>query len=207
MSTSDEDLAHRAAQGEQESLVELLERYAPSVRARLAGEISQRWQSVLSEDDVMQQTYADVLRDIGKLVWHGPDSFVGWLATIAQRNLLDGIKMLEADKRGGNARRVEVPGSDESFIALHEFLAGSTSTPSRQVAKAEARSMIAGALDKLPAFYRQVVRMYDLEGRPVQEVAAALKRSPGAVFMLRARAHARLREELGAASGYFSNSA
>jgi DNA-directed RNA polymerase specialized sigma24 family protein len=39
--------------------------------------------------------------------------------------------------------------------------------------------------------------MFDLEGRPVQQIASALQRSEGAVYMLRARAHDRLREILG----------
>jgi DNA-directed RNA polymerase specialized sigma24 family protein len=48
--------------------------------------------------------------------------------------------------------------------------------------------------------------MYDLEGRPVQEVAQALGRSPGAVYMLRARAHRRLSEIMGTASRYVTDS-
>ena len=61
-----------------------------------------------------------------------------------------------------------------------------------------------GALGALPPDYEKVVRMYDLEGKPVREVAAALKRSEGAVWMLRARAHERLKEIMGEAGKFFS---
>jgi DNA-directed RNA polymerase specialized sigma24 family protein len=49
--------------------------------------------------------------------------------------------------------------------------------------------------------------MYDLEGRSVQEVSASLHRTPGAVYMLRARAHRELAELLGMPSQFFSGSA
>ena len=42
--------------------------------------------------------------------------------------------------------------------------------------------------------------MYDLMGKPVAEVAAALGRSEGAVYLLRVRAHRRLADILGAKS-------
>ena len=51
------------------------------------------------------------------------------------------------------------------------------------------------------------MRLYDLECQPPQQVAEALGRSVGAVHMLRARAHDRLRELLGSASKFFSDSA
>ena len=61
------------------------------------------------------------------------------------------------------------------------------------------------ALGSLPGDYEKVVRMYDLEGRPIGEVAAELGRSEGAVYMLRARAHDRLREQMGPASKFFTH--
>jgi DNA-directed RNA polymerase specialized sigma24 family protein len=49
--------------------------------------------------------------------------------------------------------------------------------------------------------------MWDLEGHSVEEVAASLGRSPGAVYMLRARAHRQLAEIMGAPSRFLSGSA
>ena len=60
--------------------------------------------------------------------------------------------------------------------------------------------MLNAALNTLPADYRTAVRLYDLEGRPVAEVAGTMGRSAGAVHMLRARAHERLRAFLGTPS-------
>jgi RNA polymerase sigma factor (sigma-70 family) len=80
-------------------------------------------------------------------------------------------------------------------------------TPSHLAADDESRRALADALAKLPAPYAEVVRLHDLEGRPATEIAALLKRSPGAVYMLRARAMDRLRELLGSASRFFSDGA
>ena len=61
--------------------------------------------------------------------------------------------------------------------------------------------------DRLPDAYRKVVQMYDIHGQGVDEVSSALNRSAGAVYMLQARAHDRLRGILGATTNFFSDSA
>ena len=48
----------------------------------------------------------------------------------------------------------------------------------------------------------EVVRLYDLECRPVEQVAQLLECSPGAVYMRRARARDMLREILGEFSNF-----
>ena len=154
----------------------------------------------------MQQTYVDAFCDITRFEPRGEGSLVAWLKVLAKRNLLDALKRLQADKRGGARGRVELPASQDSQVALYELLGGTTSTPSRKAARAEALSVMGRALESLPEAYRRVVEMYDLEGRPVEEVAAAMNRSPGAVYMLRARAHRLLCDTMGAKSKYFSDS-
>lgn len=205
MTRSEDELVERAKNGDGDALVALLERCGPAVRRGITGRIPKRWQSLLSEDDVMQQTYADAALSIGGFVHQGEGSFRAWLASLAKHNLLDAIKMLETEKRGGNRRRIEAGRSDESHIALVEHLRVTSSTPSGYVAREEALTALQRAMPQLPPIYRRVVDMYDLEGRPVQEVAAELNRSEGAVYMLRNRAHERLAEIMGTASKYFSH--
>lgn len=206
MTGSEAEMVRQAIAGDREGLTRLLEQYGPMARQRLAGRIPKRWQSVLSEDDVMQQTYVDAVRDIHRFVPQGEGAFLAWLVTLGKRNLLDAIRMLEAEKRGGGRVRVEARPRSESFVALYDMLGAVTSTPSRKVARAEAADWLEQAIESLPGAYRQAVQMLDIEGRSSREVAASLDRSIGAVYMLRARAHRLLGEMLGTGSRYFSDS-
>jgi DNA-directed RNA polymerase specialized sigma24 family protein len=111
--------------------------------------------------------------------------------------------MLQAEKRG-QRRRVEPSLPGGSLAVLYSQLGCSTSTPSRRASQLEAWTHLEQAISKLPDTYRTVVEMYDLAEQSAEEVAAAVHRSPGAVFMLRARAHRQLGDIMGAASMFFS---
>lgn len=204
MGASDEQLLRRAIAGDRDALADLLEQAAPTARQALRGAIPRRWQSLLSVDDVMQQTYTDAFLAIGTFMPRGDGAFAGWLATLAKRNLLDAIRSLEAQKRGGDARQCKPGGSQESLLALYDWLTGTGSTPSRHAAQGEALAALDRSIQLLPKAYRDVIRLYDLEGRPIEEVSQALERSPGATYMLRSRAHDQLREIMGSSGKYFS---
>ncbi len=201
-----DDLA-RAVRGDRQALVSLFTRNGPLVRRRLAGCIPMQWQSVLSEDDVMQETYIDAFLDVYQFQARGEGSFSAWLMAIAKRNLLDAVRMLEADKRARTGHQVRTGANADGLNNLHEQLAWTRTTPSRTAARSESRVLLKRAIEQLPQTYRTVVLLYDLEGKPVKEVAAALGRSPGAVFMLRSRAHRLLSTNLGTASLYLSDTA
>ena len=88
----------------------------------------------------------------------------------------------------------------------HRAAAAVTATPSRIAARGEARKILDSALVMLPPDYGTVIHLYDLEGRTASEVAERMGRSEGAVYMVRTRAHERLRAILGSSSRFFSES-
>lgn len=198
-------LIEDARGGDREALAALLREHAPAARAAVRGNIPTRWQSVLSEDDLIQQTYADAILGIGQFRSNEPGAFSTWVARLARNNLLAAIEMLETAKRGGDRRRVTPVGTDDSCAELFLSITAASATPSRQVAREEAVAAVLKALDLLPSIYASVVRMYDLEGRAVQDVGERLNRSPGAVYMLRARAHEQLAGLLGSASAFLTH--
>jgi RNA polymerase sigma-70 factor (ECF subfamily) len=202
MATSDDQLIERAVAGDQQALTELLERYGPIVRQKLRGQIDPRWQSVLSEDDVMQESYADAFLNINRFENRGEGSFQRWLTVVTRNNLRDAIKGLSAAKSGGGQTRLASQGEDDAHLRLLDTLSGSSTSPSERAARNETRQLLEVLLSRLPPAYQQTVRLYDLQERSVAEVAAQLNCSPGAVYMRRARAHAKLRELLASESHY-----
>jgi RNA polymerase sigma-70 factor (ECF subfamily) len=206
MAASEENLIEQAVAGDTAALGVLLERHGPRVRRAVCGRIGKRWQAVLDADDVMQVTYLHACLHIDQLKERKTTSFTAWLTRIAENNLRDAISALERPKRPNPTKRIQSPPGEDSYISLLELLGGSSHTPSRDAARCEAARLIDEALERLPEDYVTAVRLYDLEGRSAAEVATSMGRSVGAVHMLRARAHDRLRNLLGTASDFFSDS-
>ena len=202
MAEQDQELVGRARSGDTDALTSLLRAHGPSVQSSL--EIDRKWRSVLDVEDVMQVTYLEAFLRIDRLTGNDVKSFVAWLDTIARNNLRDAVRALNTQKRPNPDRRVTSKQEEDSAIALLEELAVTTSTPSRKVHREEAKQFLQRAIDRLPESYQEVVRRYELEGQPAAEVAKAMGKSRGAVFMIRARARERLAQLLGPISLYLN---
>ncbi len=202
--TRDGDLFSEAAVGNVQALRTLLDRYGRPLRDRLAGKIGKQWQSILDADDVMQVTYLEAFLQIDQFAARDAAAFVSWLTRIAENNLRDAIKALERQKRPDPRRRVQIPAGEDSLAALIDMLGVTSATPSRDAARNENAQILEAVLAKLPPDYAAAVRLYDLQGRSAKEAAAELNRSVGAFYILRSRAHDRLRALLGSASQFFS---
>jgi RNA polymerase sigma-70 factor (ECF subfamily) len=194
--SSEDQLIRNAIGGDRESLAAMLEMYGPQVRARLAARQGAQSDGEIEIDDVMQVTYLEAFLRIGQFENRGPGAFLAWLTQIAENNRLDALRALSRQKRPPAARRVRPGDWSESASALLDEMEWTTTTPSRSIGRQELAAALINALGRLPRDYATVLQRYDLEGLPVEEVAAGLGRSAGAVFMLRARALDRLREVL-----------
>lgn len=201
---SEELLIRRAIAGDEKALSALLRQHGPAIERTL--QIVPKWRALLEPGDVMQVTYLEVFQQIRRFDFAKGQSFAPWLRRMAENNLRDAIRGLERQKHPQPENRVQPRAGEDSIVGLYDLLGVTTTTPSRVFRRAEQTRLLDESLDKLPKDYAQVVRLYDLEGRTIDEVAASLGRTPGAVHMLRARAHERLRTELGAATQLFLTS-
>ena len=104
MATEDERL-QQACDGDEKAWGDLLKLHTPELRRVVAGKLSAKWQSLLSEEDVLQETFTDAFLDINQFKPGSDSTFLAWLTTLATPNLLDAIRILEAAKRGGDVRR------------------------------------------------------------------------------------------------------
>jgi RNA polymerase sigma-70 factor (ECF subfamily) len=197
-------LIAQAVAGDREALSALLQAHAPELRRTLR--VESRWLSPSDVDDVLQVTFLEAFLHIHRFDPAAPGSFSGWLLSIARNNVRDLKREATAAKRPALDKRIAWY-AEQSSIALVEKLTGSGPTPSRAFAANEVQGILERALEKLPEDYRRVVQLYDLEGHSAARVAQQLERSVGAIYMLRWRAHDRLREILGSESRFFSRGA
>lgn len=199
-----DELLAKSMAGDRGALVRLLEACAPQVRAKVEPKISPTLRSSLDIDDVMQVTYLEAVLRLSSFRSGGVGGFIAWLTRMAENNLIDAVRSLESAKRPNPSKRVGANRTDESADDFIAMLGANTSTPSRHAAKGEAWRFLDAAISSLPPDYEKVVRLFDIEGKPITEVAAAIGRSEGATWMLRARAHDRLKEAMGPPDRFFS---
>jgi RNA polymerase sigma-70 factor (ECF subfamily) len=199
-----DELLAAARQGDRAALIALLEQVGPVVRARIEPKIGRTLQASIDADDVMQVTYLEAVLRLSTFTAGGVPGLVAWLTRLAENNLVDAVRALEAAKRPDPRRQVRAGPREDTHAFLVEALGMTYTTPSVVAKRHEANACLEDALNKLPPAYARVIRLYDLEGKTPAEVAAELGKSQGAIFMLRARAHERLKEVLGSASRFFS---
>lgn len=194
MTETQRGLIAQAVAGDKAALGDLLEQFGPGVEASL--HISPTWRGVLEPADVMQVTYLEAFVEIKRFDVRRAEAFPAWLRRMAENNLRDAIRGLEAKKNPSPRMQLDAYGGDAS-LALFDVLTAGVGTPSRVARGNEAGERLRQALMCLPPDYARTIQLYDLDGRSIDDVAAALGRSAGAIYMMRTRAHAWLRELLG----------
>ena len=80
---------------------------------------------------------------------------------------------------------------------LDRALLAGESSPSHGAARREQAVLLAEALEQLPADYREVIILHNLQGLPFSDVADQMQRSPEAVRKLWIRGLAKIRSLLG----------
>jgi RNA polymerase sigma-70 factor (subfamily 1) len=201
---SDLGLLRKARNGDLEALSELLVRLDPALRRRMRGQIPARHRGAFDEDDVLQVTYCEAFLRFTQFAGNDTVSFLSWITRAAENNLRDAIRELERAKRPPRKHQLKLSFPDDSYAVFLQELVAAGTTPTRHARRAEIQNVITDALADLPPDYARVVRLYDLDGRSIADVAKELGRRPGAVHMLRQRARERLRELLGDESRFFS---
>lgn len=186
-----------ACQGDEEAVRRLLVRYHPRLRARLLRQMDPVMKSKIEPEDILQQVYLEVFRAIAQFNYQGKDSFLRWMYAILDRKLIDEHRAMRAERRDVR-REVKAPSmsaNQTTYVDLMVRVMAAGSTPSQLVRKDEALGVISACVASLPEHYREVVQMRFIEGRPVADVAKALRRSIGSIHMICHRALRQLRKE------------
>ncbi|MHC4608902.1 MAG: RNA polymerase sigma factor [Planctomycetota bacterium] len=182
-----------ANQGDSLAVAKLLAAYHPILRSRAAARMDHALKARCEPEDILQQVYLQVIRELGRFEDRGPDSFLNWVMTILDRRLIDAHRAATAQVRDV-AREAAAPG--DSYWNLLDQLYADTSTASRVARRDEAVGALLGCLSVLSDAHRQVLELRFLQGLPVSEVASRLDRSEAAVVALSKRALDALRKSM-----------
>ncbi len=195
-SETPEDLLGRARAGDREAFGALLEHYHSYIRLLAQTVIGTTLRLRLDPSDLVQEAFLEAHRDFPQFTGSTERELLAWLRRILVRNLVDNARHQKARIRNHH-RQVSLEALlEQSNMAVHEALAGTATSPSAAAVRGERAVLLAKALESLPADYREVIILRNLEGLKFNEVAARMSRSPGAVRMLWARALERLSQEV-----------
>jgi RNA polymerase sigma-70 factor (ECF subfamily) len=193
------ELVRQAVDGDTQALEQLLlahcDTVAEHIRPKLAGPL----QSLISVEDILQETFFRAFQQIGNFEPKSDNSFVAWLKIIAESRIMDAIKHQKRRKRGGDMRRIEQPHDvfQTSVADLMAVLADDDGdSPSRIVATDEAVRAMQVAIASLPDEQRQAVLLRYFAQKSLEEAGSEMDRSPEAVRGLLRRAKTALRQRM-----------
>ena len=191
-----EPLLAQARTGDQAALGRLLELYRNYLRLMARSLIHRPLQARLDASDLVQETFLKAHREFRQFLGSGERELVAWLRRILVRTLANQAKHHLA--QGRDRRRQESLDVllDRSSAAIQEQLADSVASPSAHAVRREQAVLLADALARLPADYREVFVLRNLEQVPVEEIAARMDRTPNAVRKLWSRAMVALKQAL-----------
>ena len=193
-----EQLLNLARAGSSEALGRLLEVYHNYLGLLARVQIGRRLQGKVDPADLVQETFLEAHRDFAQFRGSTEEELVAWLRQILACNLANLVRhYLGTQRRNVRLERELADELDQSSRALDRSLAGRHSSPSQQAVRREQAVLLADALDRLPADYREVIIARHLEGLTFPETARRMGRSLDTVKKLWPRALARLRRSLG----------
>lgn len=194
----------RAVGGDRSALEQLLIPYQGRLLSRLERKIPSALRNIVAPEDLLQETFVEVFRQIQGFQPKGLAAFVRWLIMVTDGRLISAIRRHATLKRGGDRAAIDLVIEGSSAIPLLEMLQVDLRSPSRAAASQEAVTAIAAALRSLKPDYRDAVRLRFLEGLEIAEVAQRLGRSEWSVHKLCSRGLRELREHLGDESRFLS---
>jgi len=169
-STDDDRPLIEAAQADPARFVELYDRYVDRVYAF----VKRRTHDRAAAEDITSEVFQQALASLGRFEWRGVP-FVAWLFRIASNAVADRWR---EDARDSHEPPADVPDT-------------------RELEDLERRVILFQLVDRLPDVQRRVIQMRFVEEKSIREIAAALRRSEGAVKQLQLRALENLRKGMG----------
>lgn len=191
-------LLDQARAGSEAAIGQLLEAYAGYLNLLARVQIGRRLQGKADAGDLVQETFLEAHRQIRNFRGTTEAELLAWL----RRILAGQIALMLRRYLGTKGRDVKLERElqvqlDQSSQAMDAGFVATHSTPSQHASRREQAVLLAEALEKLPADYREVIVLRHIESLSFPDVAKRMGRSEDSVQKLWVRALASLRRSLG----------
>ena len=193
-----DELVRRAVAGDAQAREELLERILPRLRAFVRLRAGEHLRAHESCADLVQSVCAEVLAELPRLEYGGPEAFRGWLFAMAERKLADRARYWRAAKRD-HGREAWLDWDEPGEEAGRAEICSRLASPSQGAMAREEMERLERAFRRLGETHRQVIVLARLAGLSHAEIGRRLGRSEQAARSLLFRALAELAEGLGRA--------
>ena len=178
-----------ARAGDSVALSKLLATHYPHLRARAETRMDPAIKARGGPEDILQEVYLRVFRQIGQFQDRGPNSFLNWVYTILDHTLVDARRAARRQRRDVEREiGAAAPGGSSSYWNLLDQVHADSGTPSRVVRREEAFGALLTCLTRLSESQQEVIRLRFLDGLSVAEAAERLGKSEDAVVALTRRA-------------------
>ena len=159
-------LIHCAKRGDREALSALVARYHDRVLRIVRARLGPGLRNHLDSQDLVQDTFAAVVRDFGHYEVREEASLVHWLARLAERQILRAAEYHRAERRDPGR---EEPLDPESSAAPRP--AEEHAGPATQMGNREQHELVESCLCELPEEYRELIFLRDYAGVSWEEAA------------------------------------
>lgn len=184
MPESSDDI-RQARSGDRDAIERLLERCAPRLERHAEARLGEGLRPRVRISDLVQSTYADVLRSVDGFTGTTEREFFAWVAQALENNIRDKVKGFGRLKRRG-----------EQLTPYDEPPPSERTNPLSEIANKEEVELVHRAMSKLAPDHRQVLQLRFLDGHGHPEIAAALGRTETATRALLVRARLALMAEV-----------
>ncbi len=169
-------------------LSECLVRHFDRIVLIVASHTSAKLAGTVGVEDLAHEVIVEALEHRARFEYRGEASFVRWISTLAYRMVCDAVRRVD------RAPRTLSIGNDPATAHdVHpSHIPGQTRTPSSILCRDERCRLVREVLAALHERDRAVIRMVQLEGQSLEEVAAAMSCSKDAAAKRLGRALARL---------------
>ena len=178
-------LLEQARSGDAAARDALFARHAGRLRLYVTRRLGRALGRRVDVDDVCQETYLRVFQALETVDARGENAFYRFLTAIARHALVDAARGLRAAKRSGPEVRLA---RDDWSHAGGVEPAALEPGPRTRAALTERQRALERGFEALPAHYRRVIGLRQLEQRPAAEVADLIGSTETAVHALYRRA-------------------